>query len=644
MRELHRARVLAAVGVAVVVLAFAAVVWLGRQRPASRSAAPMQGVPRQELDGTYLSSTACRGCHPSQYASWHASYHRKMTQLATPDAVQASFNGETFDLGEATARLSRRGDEYWVELTAHSGDPEKRERRVVMTTGAHHMQGFWVARGSASVSGVSASGGSGNLLDQLPLMWLVGDSDEPGRWVPIGDSFLTPPGKKVDTPWNAACIFCHSVNGQPHLDRRAMAADSTVAELGIACEACHGPGRAHVEAHKVAPTLRGGQQPVAGVGSEPRLGAPALFPDDNIVQPAHLPSERSAQVCGHCHSVAKFVDERLLDEWHRSGSRFRPGDDLNLTRLTLLPARWAPEELAEFQESHASFFAGNFWPDGMVRVAGREYNGLVESACYQRGGMTCVSCHSLHQSDPNDQLAAGMDGNHACYQCHDSYRETLVAHTHHPANSSGSLCYNCHMPHTTYGLFKGIRSHQISSPSVAATLATGRPNACNLCHLDQTLQWTSKNLNTWYGQPAAELDDDDHRIAAAVLWLLRGDAVQRALAAYAAGWPAARKASGEDWLPPLLVRLLDDPYAAVRLVAYRSLGSLGYPIDYDFTGAPEHRAVARHEVMERWKSLSTERKRFANTATLQDANGKLDLNAAERLAAERHDQPVTIQE
>ena len=34
----------------------------------------------------------------------------------------------------------------------------------------------------------------------------------------------------------------------------------------------------------------------------------------------------------------------------------------------------------------------------------------------------------------------------------------------------------------------------IESPDVATTLKTGRPNACNLCHLDKTLDWTAEHL------------------------------------------------------------------------------------------------------------------------------------------------------
>ena len=59
-----------------------------------------------------------------------------------------------------------------------------------------------------------------------------------------------------------------------------------------------------------------------------------------------------------------------------------------------------------------------------------------------------------------------------------------------------------------------IPSHQISSPTVQATIDTGRPNACNLCHLDKTLEWSAEHLFEWYGTPKPDLNDDDRTIAA----------------------------------------------------------------------------------------------------------------------------------
>ena len=59
-----------------------------------------------------------------------------------------------------------------------------------------------------------------------------------------------------------------------------------------------------------------------------------------------------------------------------------------------------------------------------------------------------------------------------------------------------------------------------------------------------------------------------------LLWLLRGDAGQRALIAWSMGWTPAREASGAGWMAPFLSTLLIDPYAAIRYIAGRSLRRL----------------------------------------------------------------------
>src|SRR6476469_9150281 len=65
------------------------------------------GRPRQQRGDGYVSSDTCRACHPSQYASWHASYHRTMTQLATSSTVLTSFDEVTVDGGIAPVHLER---------------------------------------------------------------------------------------------------------------------------------------------------------------------------------------------------------------------------------------------------------------------------------------------------------------------------------------------------------------------------------------------------------------------------------------------------------------------------------------------------------------------------------------------------------
>ncbi len=216
---------------------------------------------------------------------------------------------------------------------------------------------------------------------------------------------------------------------------------------------------------------------------------------------------------------------------------------------------------------------------------------MVESACYQHGTMSCMSCHNMHEADGerqqewrDDQLKPGMRGDQACLQCHADYAKLASAHTHHQAGSSGSECMNCHMPTTTYGLLKTVRSHRISSPSVDTTINTGRPNACNLCHLDQTLQWSADHLSEWYGQTKPELTRDEKETSAAVLHFVKGDAAQRAIQASVFSWPPAREVSGTDWMPPFLLNGMNDPYDAVRIISERSLRSMKQWLDveYDF--------------------------------------------------------------
>ena len=134
------------------------------------------------------------------------------------------------------------------------------------------------------------------------------------------------------------------------------------------------------------------------------------------------------------------------------------------------------------------FIRDSFWPDGMVRVSGREYNGLIESPCFVKATdpsrtLSCFSCHTMHKtpairgrerSGPTISSAPGMGGNEACTAVPRSRsRANVTAHTNHAGGSTGSSCYNCHMPYTTYGLLKTIRSHTVSSPSVAESVETG---------------------------------------------------------------------------------------------------------------------------------------------------------------------------
>jgi len=205
------------------------------------------------------------------------------------------------------------------------------------------------------------------------------------------------------------------------------------------------------------------------------------------------------------------------------------------------------------------------------------------------------------------------------------------------------------MPHTTYGVLKAIRSHQVSSPRVADELATGRPNACNLCHLDQPLAWTANRLADWYRHSGPNLTEDQTQVADAVRLALAGDAGQRILIAWHLGWEPALEVAGKSWIPPVLAQLLDDPYAAVRCVAERSLKRVApslIPAGYDYTMPPESRPSARSSVLDRWKR---------QIATVPDPNlpahtlvrwndSAVGQERYQRLLGQRDERPVRLRE
>jgi predicted CXXCH cytochrome family protein len=340
--------------------------------------------------------------------------------------------------------------------------------------------------------------------------------------------------------------------------------------------------------------------------------------DETIVNPSKLSQHRSTEVCGRCHSGHGHR------AWNaNTGTPFRAGDPLEKFFSMRRFENTSPERQPSF-----------FWGDGVSRVTGREYTALVESGCYTRGEITCLSCHSMHDSDPNDQLAAGRDGDGACLQCHETYAERIEEHTHHPRGSSGARCYSCHMPNTTYGLLNLTRSHRIDSPSAAMSAQAGRPNACNLCHVDRSLAWAGDRLTEWYGQPQAAFSPDESEIPAVALWLVKGDAVQRATAAWHLGWDPALEAAEAGWQTHLLSQTLGDPYTAVRYIAERSLRK--FPefrgLDYDFSQPSTDQAEAVKIASE------IAQREFA------ERTPKLSPVLIDRLRSQRVDPPITVLE
>jgi predicted CXXCH cytochrome family protein len=430
--------------------------------------------PRISEDGGYVGSGACRACHPSEHASWSRTYHRTMTQRG-------------------------KGD-------------------VAITTGSHHMQGYW----TEDEHGV---------LKMQPYVY----SYEEKKTIPRSEAFLEPPdAPQHDVRWSSNCIACHATSGEPHLDREGT--KPTAAELGIACEACHGPGGAHV-AREHDPITRW------------------RHVSSDVVNPTKLPPDRASAVCGQCHAYAFPRDE---EGFFATGyaSAFKPGDALEPSRILLTPTVLGTQVKVDTDTRNL------FWPDGTVRVGGREYNAMVLSGCYLRGEgerkITCMSCHSMHASDPDDQLRRDRSVQDACISCH----KMAANHSHHEKLE----CVDCHMPKTSYALRYAIRSHRIESP----TISSAKPNACNLCHLDKSVAWAAQEMTRLWNLPVADIADVGEPLPASAFGLLATDAAERVIWADAFGDAQAIAISGTDWERELLDAAQKDPYAVIRFIAKRS--------------------------------------------------------------------------
>ena len=193
-----------------------------------------------ETDGDgYVSSDTCRPCHPHEYATWYGSYHRTMTQVADPESVVVPFDS-TIEFYNREYVLERRGDEFWVDMDMPiardvNGNLPRFQSPIVMTTGSHHMQLYWYASGHS------------RLVALLPVIYLIDEA----RWVPRDSVFLAPPMTEpnIGPRWNTTCIRCHATHGKQRRFGQDQF-DTHVSELGISCQACHGPGEEHVRVNR----------------------------------------------------------------------------------------------------------------------------------------------------------------------------------------------------------------------------------------------------------------------------------------------------------------------------------------------------------------------------------------------------------
>jgi Flp pilus assembly protein TadD len=508
--------------------------------PAPRSAPPVPAAPP-----TFVGGATCASCHEREAAAFRESHHARAMQPASEATVLGDFGGVRFTHRGVTSTFFRRDGKFFVTTEGSDGRPAEFE--ITYTFGVDPLQQYLVPF-------------PGGRLQALGIAWDTRPRALGGaRWYALYPGERLRPGDALhwtgrEQTWNYQCAECHSTDLQRHYDLAGDRYATTWAEVSLSCEACHGPGSAHVAWARSRPPGAPVTPEAAGTGLPVGLGRSrgAWVTEDaarGIARWTGPPrGEAELDACARCHAR-----RRPIAEPYPYG---RPFLDTHVPAL---------------------LFEGLYHADGQILGEVYEYGSFVQSRMH-RAGVTCADCHDPHT------LRLRAPGNQVCAVCHLPARFDTPAHHHHRAGSEGARCVACHMPTRTYLGVDVRRDHGFRTPRPDLSLAIGTPEPCTACHAGRPVRWAARTVAAWRGpgrppRPHFALALDAGRRG-------RLDA-ERQLAALAvdAGQPAIARATALALLPSYLTAVsLPAVEAALRdgdaLVRQSALGAVeGLPPD-----------------------------------------------------------------
>ncbi len=420
--------------------------------------------PSDASPGGYVGRATCAPCHEAADKAFAGSDHDLAMDVATETTVLGDFSGVTFEHHGVTSRFFRRDGKFVVTTEGPDGAPADFE--VAYVFGVRPLQQYLVAF-------------PGGRYQTLPLCWDVRPKDAGGqRWfhiygderIPAGDLLHWTRGAQN---WNHMCAECHSTGLEKRWNGKLEAYETAWTEIDVSCEACHGPGTAHV----AWANDRKAGKPARDYGD---LGDPMGLlvrlrdrgPESWVIDPAtgtavrSRPSgeDREVETCARCHSRRGLIEERYVH-----------GKPLLDTHL--------PSLLDE----------GVYHADGQILEEDYEYGSFLQSRMYRRG-VSCRDCHDPHT------LRVREEGNALCAKCHEPPRFDAKSHHFHEMGTDGAACVKCHMPAKTYMGVDVRLDHSLRVPRPDVTLRIGTPNSCNAsgCHSDKDAAWSQSAVEKWY--------------------------------------------------------------------------------------------------------------------------------------------------
>jgi hypothetical protein len=411
----------------------------GDDRPPAEAAAP--AGPQAAVAPSYVGREQCRACHTEAYRAWQGSDHDKAMDVAADSTVLGDFSGVTFTSDGVTSRFFRRDGRFFVNTAGPDGAPADFE--ITHTFGHDPLQQYLVPF-------------PGGRLQCLTIAW---DNDEkrwfdlyPDQEIPAGDWLhWTGAGQN----WNGMCAECHSTDLRKGYEPETRTFGTTWFEIDVSCEACHGPGSAHVQWAHSRP----------GSGNDPGMGL--------VVRTGALSGSEVVNLCAPCHS------RRII-----LGDYAEAGEPL--------------------MENHVPVTLGQdqYFADGQILDEVYVWGSFVQSRMYHRA-VSCRDCHDSHS------LKLRHEGNALCLRCHEPEKFDRFEHHRHQqltaagAPNPGTLCVKCHMPESTYMVIDERADHSLRVPRPDLSDILGTPNACNSvgCHDDRTNAWSAGFTAQWYGAP-----------------------------------------------------------------------------------------------------------------------------------------------
>jgi len=502
---------------------------------------------------TFVDDRSCAQCHQAQYRAWVGSHHERAMQRADEHTVLGDFKDARFTHLGVTARFFRRDGRFFVNTEGAEGTIADFE--ITHTLGVAPLQQYLVRF-------------PGGRLQSFTTAW----DTETQRWLTLSTNETIAPGKPLHWTgryqnWNLMCAECHTTNLRKGYDPSTDSYRTTWGALNVGCQACHGPGSAHLAWAQADTRARDADD----------TGLIVNFTTNN--------SRYQVDACARCHArrtrlvAVDHPGRPLLDD-------FRP----ELLRAEL------------------------YYADGQQLAEVYEYGSFRQSRMYQRG-VRCTDCHDPHSGKPK------APGDALCTRCHGerpeprfptmlAKRYDSTAHHFHAPGSAGARCVSCHMPSRNYMVVDARRDHSMRIPRPDLSAKLGTPNACNGCHRDRSARWAAAAVEKRWGRPpqhdahyaeviaagrtgarAAESKlvalagnrEQSAIVRATALDLLRGygpTAVAAAIRATKDEDPVVRSAavSGLERLPPrervaAAAPLLRDPIRAVRIEAARVLAT-----------------------------------------------------------------------